>query len=291
MSCTKLASAPVVRELSANMRDELARMREQFNVDPQLTIVSATDDPSAHAYRDSILKVANRNDLRCNACNLASTVSQDQLLEVIAELNADQNIHGVIILQPLPPHIDRVAVADTLSPLKDVDGVTTFNAGRLMHADRDVLAPSTPAGGMLLLKHYEIPIEGQRAVVVGRSPVVGRPMALMLLAENATVTIAHSRTQDLATLSKQADILVAAAGRPGMITGDMVKSGATVIDFGVNFVDGKMLGDVDAESVTQVAGALTPVPGGTGRVTTMVLLRNTIKAARLQLDADSDARR
>lgn len=291
MSCTELAGSAVARELSARVRDELADLRERFGVDPQLTIVSATDDPSAHAYRDSILKVAKRNDLRCGACNVASDESQDHLLEVVAELNRDQDVHGVIILQPLPPHIDRVTVADTLSPLKDVDGVTTFNAGRLMHADRDVLAPSTPAGGMLLLKHYEIPIEGQHAVVIGRSPVVGRPMALMLLAENATVSIAHSRTRDLAALSKQADILVAAAGKPGMITGDMVKRGATVIDFGVNFVDGKMLGDVDAESVSTVAGALTPVPGGTGRVTTMVLLRNTIKAARLQLNAGSSEHR
>jgi methylenetetrahydrofolate dehydrogenase (NADP+)/methenyltetrahydrofolate cyclohydrolase len=187
-----------------------------------------------------------------------------------------------LFLQPLPPHLSRDAVAGLLDPLKDIDGITTLNAGRLFQGDRDVLAPSTPAGGMALLKHYNVPIAGQLAVVLGRSPVVGKPMAALLLAENATVAICHSRTRDLARITREADILVAGVGKAGVVTGEMVKPGATVLDFGVNFLDGRMVGDADAESVAAVAGRLTPTPGGAGRVTTIVLLRNTIKAATLQ---------
>jgi methylenetetrahydrofolate dehydrogenase (NADP+)/methenyltetrahydrofolate cyclohydrolase len=173
-------------------------------------------------------------------------------------------------------------VADRLDPLKDIDGITTYNAGRLFHNDRNVLAPSTPAGGMALLKHYQVQIAGRYAVVIGRSPVVGRPMAAMLMAADATVTTCHSRTPDLERFTRDADILVSAVGKPGTVRASMVKPGATVVDFGVSFMDGHMLGDVDAEQVLEVAGRLTPVPGGTGRVTTAVLLRNTIKAATLQ---------
>jgi methylenetetrahydrofolate dehydrogenase (NADP+)/methenyltetrahydrofolate cyclohydrolase len=196
-------------------------------------------------------------------------------------------VHGIIVLQPLPLHLSRFSVADVLAPEKDIDGITTYNAGRLFHDDRDVLAPSTPAGGMALLKFYGVLLEGRRAVVLGRSSVVGKPMALMLLAENATVTICHSRTPDIALTTRTADVLVSAVGRAGLVTGDMVKPGATVVDFGVNFVDGQMTGDVDVASVRDVAGCLTPVPGGTGRVTTMVLVRNAIKAAVQQLKARS----
>jgi methylenetetrahydrofolate dehydrogenase (NADP+) / methenyltetrahydrofolate cyclohydrolase len=208
----------------------------------------------------------------------------------IERLNTRDDVHGIIVLQPLPGHLSRVEVSDRLDPLKDIDGITTFNAGRLFHDDRNVLAPSTPAGGMALLKHYGVEIAGKHAVVVGRSPVVGKPMSLMLLAENATVTMCHSRTTDLQAMTRQADILISAVGKPGTISKDMVRDGATVVDFGVNFVDGTMTGDVDFEEVAQVASAITPVPGGTGRVTTMVLVRNTIKAMRLQVER-RDARR
>jgi methylenetetrahydrofolate dehydrogenase (NADP+)/methenyltetrahydrofolate cyclohydrolase len=213
---------------------------------------------------------------------LPETVNQSEAVTVIEELNATVEVAGVIILQPLPAQISRVDLADRLDPSKDIDGITTFNAGRLLHGDRDVLAPSTPAGGMALLKHYDVELSGKHAVVVGRSPVVGKPMALMLLSEDATVTVCHSRSQDLVSHTSSADILIAAAGRPGLISGDMIKPGATVVDFGVNFIDGKMVGDVEASSAGEVAGALTPVPGGTGRVTTAVLVRNTLKAAQLQ---------
>jgi methylenetetrahydrofolate dehydrogenase (NADP+) / methenyltetrahydrofolate cyclohydrolase len=272
----------VAREMRIRALDELNELQSRYRSSPSLWILSVGKDPSAQAYQRAIFKAARGVHLQVESIELPVTSSQENLIATIDRLNADDAVTGVIVLQPLPPHISRVAVSDRLNPLKDIDGITTFNAGRLFHDDRDVLAPSTPAGGMALLKHYGVEIEGQHAVVVGRSPVVGKPMSLMLLAENATVTMCHSRTRDLAEITREADILVSAVGRPGTIKKHMVKPGAAVVDFGVNFIDGAMIGDVDFDAVRQVARAITPVPGGTGRVTTMVLVRNTLKAMRLQ---------
>jgi methylenetetrahydrofolate dehydrogenase (NADP+)/methenyltetrahydrofolate cyclohydrolase len=277
-----LDGRPVARAIRERARDELQRFRNVYGIMPGVTVVLVGEDPSAHAYRDAIVKAAAGIDMQAEVVALPADIDQAELNRTIELVNARRDIHGCLVLQPLPPHLSRIEVADRLDPLKDIDGITTFNAGRLFHDDRDVLAPSTPAGGMALLKHYQVPISGQHAVVVGRSPVVGRPMAAMLLAENATVTTCHSRTRDLARFTRDADILVAAIGKPCTIDGAMVKQGATGVDFGVNFVDGQMTGDIDATSVAQVASRLTPVPGGTGRVTTAILLRNTIKAATLQ---------
>jgi methylenetetrahydrofolate dehydrogenase (NADP+)/methenyltetrahydrofolate cyclohydrolase len=268
----------------------LQRFRNAYGVSPSAAIVLVGADPSARAYRDAILKAAAAIDMPTEVVSLPADVDQPTLNQTIAQINTRRDLHGCLVLQPLPPHLSRIEVADRLDQLKDIDGITTFNAGRLFHDDRDVLAPSTPAGGMALLKHYQVPIAGQHAVVVGRSPVVGRPMAAMLLAENATVTTCHSRTRDLARYTLDADILVAAIGRPRALDGDMIKPGATVVDFGVNFVAGQLTGDIDAASVAQVAARLTPVPGGTGRVTTAILLRNTIKAATLQYQRRAGAR-
>jgi methylenetetrahydrofolate dehydrogenase (NADP+)/methenyltetrahydrofolate cyclohydrolase len=278
----KLDGRPVAREMKARALDELQQLASEGLPVPVLKIVSAGENPSAMAYESSIIKTATSVGLNVESVRFPEDATQEVLDDAIDSLNADENTHGIIILQPLPDHIMRVELSDRVNPLKDIDGITTFNAGRLFHDDRDVLAPSTPAGGMALLKHYGIDIAGKHAVVIGRSPVVGKPMGLMLLAENATVTMCHSRSTNLADITRQADILVSAVGRPSTVTADMVKPGAVVIDFGVNFVDGAMTGDVDYDDVAQVASALTPVPGGTGRVTTMVLVRNTIKAMRLQ---------
>jgi methylenetetrahydrofolate dehydrogenase (NADP+) / methenyltetrahydrofolate cyclohydrolase len=282
MSAELLDGRPVARVLRERARAELARYCNTYGQTPGLAVVLVGDDPSAGAYRDAIVKVAASVELPVEALALPANITQQEISAVIAELNARASVNGFLVLQPLPPHLSRVGIADLLDPLKDIDGITTYNAGRLFHDDRDVLAPSTPTGGMALLKHYNVPLAGQHAVVLGRSPIVGKPMAALLLAENATVTTCHSRTRDLGGITRQADILVAAVGRPGIVTGEMLKPGATVVDFGVNFVDGQMVGDVDAASVAEVAGRLTPVPGGTGRVTTSVLIRNTIKAATLQ---------
>jgi len=283
MTAERLDGRPVARALRERARDELQRFQNVYSVTPGLAIVLVGDDPSAHAYRDAIVKASAGVEIPTRVVSLPATVEQRRLNRAIIELNDDEAIHGILVLQPLPPHLTRVEIADLIDPLKDIDGITTYNAGRLFHDDRDALAPSTPSGGMALLKHYEIPLAGRHAVVIGRSPVVGRPMAAMLLAENATVTTCHSRTADIASFTRQADILVAAVGKPNTVSAEMVKPGATVVDFGVNFLDGQMTGDVDAASVAEVAGWLTPVPGGTGRVTTAILLRNTIKAATLRV--------
>jgi methylenetetrahydrofolate dehydrogenase (NADP+)/methenyltetrahydrofolate cyclohydrolase len=258
-------------------------MRAECSHTPSLAIFVAGNDQSAAAYRDSIERVATAVGLLIELVALPEHVDSERVLRVIDELNERDDVNGVIILQPLPRQLSRVEIADRLDPLKDIDGITTFNAGRLFHDDRDVLAPSTPAGGMALLKYYDVQLAGRHAVVVGRSPVVGKPMAMMLMAEHATVSICHSRTPDVGRYTRQADVLVAAAGQPGLIDGSKVRPGAVVLDFGVSFVGEQMVGDVDAESVSQVASALTPVPGGTGRVTPAVLIRNALKATRLQL--------
>lgn len=282
MTATILDGRPVARDIRERARGELNRFSSAYSWTPTLAVLAVGDDPSAVAYQRAIVKAATAIDLPVSEHSLPASSRQEDLNALLDELNRDDSVSGILVLQPLPPHLSRIEVADRVDPLKDIDGITTFNAGRLFHDDRDVLAPSTPAGGMALLKHYQVPISGAHAIVIGRSPVVGRPMAAMLLAENATVTTCHSRTRDLPRFTRQADILVSAAGRPGTVTAAMVKPGATVIDFGVNFIDGHMVGDVHADSVSDVAGALTPVPGGTGRVTTAILLRNTIKAATLQ---------
>ena len=187
---------------------------------------------------------------------------------------------GILTQLPLPEQIDEDRVINAIDPMKDVDGFHPANAGFLLQG-RPTLAPATPSGVMEILRHYEVSLEGARAVVVGRSNIVGKPMALLLLAENATVTLAHSRTRDLGALVREADVVVAAVGRAGMITAEMVRPGATVIDVGINRVDGKVVGDV-AEDVREVAGLLTPVPGGVGPMTIAALLRNTVRAARYQ---------
>lgn len=287
MTAQVLDGRPVSRALRERAIDELRRFQNSYATTPGLAIMLVGADPSARAYLNAIVKAADGIGMPTSLVELESSVSQSRLNRHVLELNERSDVNGILVLQPLPPHLSRIEISDRLDPLKDVDGVTTFNAGRLFHDDRDVLAPSTPAGGMALLKHYQIPLAGRYAVVLGRSPVVGRPMAAMLLAENATVTTCHSRTPSPGRFTREADIVVSAVGRPGSLRADMIRPGATVVDFGVNFVDGKMVGDADASAVAEVAGAMTPVPGGTGRVTTSVLLRNTIKAATLQYQRSS----
>lgn len=280
MTAAILEGKPVALELSIKARDELEAVRKRHGVTPTLSIVRVGEDKSSIAYERAIIRAGKSAEICVNTATLPAKSNEVELRDAIEALNKSREAHGIIVLQPLPDHLSRFAVADVVAPEKDIDGITTYNAGRLFHDDFDVLAPSTPAGGMALLKHYDVPLRGRRAVVVGRSSVVGKPMAMMLLAEDATVTMCHSKTEDLAGVCREADILVSAVGRANFIGRDHVKPGATVVDFGVNFVDGRMTGDVDADAVADVASGLTPVPGGTGRVTTMVLVRNTIRAAR-----------
>ncbi len=265
----------ILEEVAAGSA-ELARLRGR---PPALIAVGVGDDPATRSYFRSIGRLAEKAAIRFEARYLPADVSMAGLLHEIGRLNADPEVDGILVQMPLPAHLDAARVAEVLDPQKDVDGITPDNAGRLF-LGRPRLVPSTPVGGLEVLRAYNIPIEGRRAVVVGRSNIVGKPLALMLLAENATVTVCHTRTRNLAEVTREAELLCVAAGRPGLITADMVRPGAVVLDFGTNWTERGLVGDVDFEAVRQVAGAITPVPGGIGPVTTAVLLRNTLRAAR-----------
>lgn len=223
----------------------------------------------AHAERLGILS---------DTIHLPQTVSQQELLRVIDGLNADPTVHGILIQLPLPEHLDEDAALLRVNPAKDVDGFHLYNAGSLLRGE-DGIRPCTPQGIVRLLKSAGIALDGARAVVIGRSNIVGKPAALMLTQENCTVTLCHSHTRDLTQITRQADILVAAVGKPRFVTADMVKPGAAVIDVGINRVDGKVVGDVDFDAVSAVAGFITPVPGGVGPMTVSMLMENTLEAA------------
>ncbi len=271
------------KALSATMKKELAAQvaafKEEKGFAPRLAIFRAKEDPASVWYARTIIKNAGRAGIEAFEEVEEETAGQEKLVETIARLSADPNVHGIILQEPYPDGVDPAALVGALSPEKDVDGVHPINAGRLLRKEPSFV-PATPLGGLTILERYEIPIKGQRAVIVGRSDIVGKPMALLLLHRHATITICHSRTRDLAWETRHADILVAAVGRPRMITGDMVKPGAVVIDFGTTYEGNKPVGDVDFESASQVAGAITPVPGGTGPMTTVMLLFNVLEAAR-----------
>lgn len=275
---TLLEGKAVALEIEARLRGELEEIATWRDFPVTAAAVLVGDDESSRSYLRSIMKTFKRVGIDVQPRELSARASEGDLTSILSELNDDPHVDGVIVFQPLPEHLDRDLPANVLSPEKDIDGITFVNAGRLSHGVPG-LVPSTPSGGIEILRHYRIPMEGKHAVVVGRSPVVGQPMALLLLAENATVTVCHSKTPDLAAMIRQADIIVLAAGRPGVLTEEMVRPGATVLDFGVNFVDGQMVGDADA-SVRSAAGAITPVPGGTGVVTQRVLAANAVRAAR-----------
>jgi methylenetetrahydrofolate dehydrogenase (NADP+) / methenyltetrahydrofolate cyclohydrolase len=275
-----LEGKPVALDIEQRLRGELSEVENSPGPPATAAAVLVGDDESSHSYFRSILRTFKRVGIDVVPREISARITEEHLRIILGELNHDPQIDGVIVFQPLPGHLDRELPANVLSDDKDIDGITYSNAGRLSLGVPH-LVPSTPMGGIEILRYYGIPIEGQHAVVIGRSPIVGQPMALLLLGENATVTICHSRTRNLTSLTRQADIVVLAAGRPGILTGDMITEDTTVLDFGVNFVDGKMTGDAD-KSVFDVANAITPVPGGTGVVTQRVLAANTIKAARIQ---------
>jgi len=243
-----------------------------------LATVLVGDDPASEIYIRLKHKAAEEVGIEPIDHRLPSTTVEDELVELVEELNENDEVDGILVQTPLPEQIDEARVMRAIDPMKDVDGLHPFSAGQL-YLGRQTLVPATPLGVMHLLDEYRIPIAGQRAVVVGRSTLVGKPLALLLLQANATVTICHSRTEDLASHTLDADILVAAVGLPGVITADMVKQGATVVDVGITRTDAGVMGDVDAD-VADVAAFLTPVPGGVGPMTIAALLGNAVRAAR-----------
>jgi len=266
--------AAAVRE---EIRERIRRLRQDNVGIPGLAVILVGDDPASAAYVRSKATACEEVGIASRQITFPGYLSQDELIDSVQELNRDAGIHGILVQLPLPKHLDERAVLETVNPAKDVDGFTYANIGRLVE-NRASFVPCTPAGILELLDREEIAIAGRRAVVVGRSEIVGKPVAMLLVHRNATVTICHSRTADLAAETRRADILIAAVGRPRLITGDMVKPGAVVIDVGVNRVEGRLVGDVDFDSVTPVAAAITPVPGGVGPMTVAMLLRNTLQA-------------
>jgi methylenetetrahydrofolate dehydrogenase (NADP+)/methenyltetrahydrofolate cyclohydrolase len=269
-------------QLASERLWELARRR------PLLATVLVGADPSALAYRASIVRTLARAGVEHHPVDLPPTLGAGDFVARIGALSDDREVTGVLVLMPLPSHLPPALVFEHLSPLKDVDGITPVNAGRL-HMGLPSLRPSTPQGGLELLDHYGIEIAGREVVVIGRSNVVGRPLASLFSQRHGTVTICHRRTVDLRSVTCRADILAVAAGHPGLVTRSMVKPGAVVLDFGVNATGDGIVGDVAFEDVSEVAGAITPVPGGTGPVTALVLARNTVAAGFAQGTGSLDA--
>lgn len=270
------------KALAAKIKAELKNEVENFGREIALAVVLVGNDPASEIYVRNKTNDCKEIGVRSLEYRLGEETTQQELMELVNKLNADENVDGILVQFPLPKHLDEAEVIRTISPKKDVDGFSKENIGGLLVGDEDAFVSCTPAGALELIKSSGIEIQGKQAVVIGRSNNVGKPMALLLLACGATVTVCHSKTKDIAKITKEADILVCAVGKAKMITKDMVKPGAVVIDIGISRVDGKQVGDVDFENVKDVAFAITPNPGGTGPMTRAMLMVNTVKAAKLK---------
>jgi len=285
------AFAVKVRERVAS---EVSTLKENHGVTPGLAVVLVGEDPASQVYVRNKGKQTIEAGMQSFEHKLDANTSEEALLKLIDELNEAPAVHGILVQLPLPDHISESKVIDRIAPAKDVDGFHVINTGKLATGDKTAMVPCTPFGCLLMLKEHLGSLSGLKALVLGRSNIVGKPMAALLLGESCTVTIAHSRTKDLADECRSADILVAAVGRPEMVKGDWIKHGATVIDVGINRVDApekgdggtKLVGDVEFTSAVHVAGAITPVPGGVGPMTIACLLRNTVVAACNQNNVD-----
>jgi methylenetetrahydrofolate dehydrogenase (NADP+)/methenyltetrahydrofolate cyclohydrolase len=273
----------IAADLRAKVAEEVRRLSSQHGLTPGLAVVLAGDNPASETYVRSKAKQTVETGMRSFDHRLPKSVSQDELLALVRNLNADSTVHGILVQLPLPPQVDAQLVLNTIDPAKDVDGFHPVNAGRLV-TGLNALTPCTPLGCILLARTVHSSLAGLEAVVAGRSNIVGKPVAQLLLAENATVTVTHSKTRDLPAVCRRADLLIAAIGRPEMVRGDWIKPGATVIDVGINRVDGaggksRLVGDVAFAEALAVAGAITPVPGGVGPMTIACLMVNTVRAA------------
>ena len=268
------------KAIAAKVREEVRREVETMDRKPGLATILVGDDPASAVYVRMKREDSSEVGIESFHHEPGGDVSPDELAELIRGLDADERVDGILLQLPLPDHLNQDEYIGLIDPGKDVDGLTTANAGLLMHSREEALVPCTPSGVMRLLEETQVELSGARAVVVGRSILVGKPMAQLLLAANATVTHCHSRTRDLAGVCREADLLVAAVGSPGLVTGDMVGDGAVVIDVGTNRTEDGLVGDVDFEAARERARAITPVPGGVGPMTRAMLLVNTLKAAR-----------
>ena len=293
MTATRIDGKAFAEGVRARVGDAVAVLKDKHGLTPGLAVVLVGEDPASQVYVGSKAKQTAEAGMASFKHELPADTPQDELVELVQSLNVDPSVHGILVQMPLPDHMDEAEVVNAIDPEKDVDGLTSVSAGRLV-LGQDGLVPCTPTGTVMMAKDVRGDLTGLHALVIGRSILVGKPVAQLLLAENCTVTMAHSRTNDLPGLCRQADILVAAVGRPQMVKGDWVKPGATVLDVGINRIpapergEGKtrLVGDVDFAAVAEVAGAITPVPGGIGPMTVACLLRNTVVAACRQADVD-----
>jgi methylenetetrahydrofolate dehydrogenase (NADP+)/methenyltetrahydrofolate cyclohydrolase len=283
MTATVIDGKAIAAALRGKVATEVKRLTAEHGLTPGLAVVLAGNNPASESYVGSKAKATKEAGMNSFDHRLPDTVGEAELLVLVNKLNADPAVHGILVQLPLPKQIDAQKVLDTIDPAKDVDGFHPVNAGRLA-SGLPALVPCTPLGCLMLAKTVHPSLAGLDAVVIGRSNIVGKPMTQLLLAENATVTVTHSKTRDLPAVCRRADILVAAIGRPEYVRGDWIKPGATVIDVGINSVPGsvpgksKLVGDVDFATVQQVAGAITPVPGGVGPMTIACLMVNTVRA-------------
>ncbi len=281
MAAKLLTGKEVAQKLDQDIQAEVQTLKGK-GVTPTLRIMIVGEAPDSLYYANSAKKMAEKSGIVCEIEQLPGTMSQDDFVKTLRDRNNDRTIHGIIVMRPLPKQISEDVIKYILAPEKDIDCFNPVNAGKIMAGDLTGFPPATPQAVMEMLKFYEIPLSGKEAVVIGRSMVVGKPMSMLLLGENCTVTVCHSKTKDLPAVCRRADVLVAAIGKAKMITKDYIKAGATVMDVGINPEGDKFVGDVDTEPAKDVAGAITPVPGGVGTVTTRVLLKHVVKAAKLQ---------
>ncbi|NMB19277.1 MAG: bifunctional methylenetetrahydrofolate dehydrogenase/methenyltetrahydrofolate cyclohydrolase FolD [Firmicutes bacterium] len=268
----------IAAEIREDLKKQVAELTAQGKT-PGLVVILVGDDPASTVYVRNKERSSKEVGINSTVHRLPAETTQEELLGLIDRLNNDASVHGILVQLPLPAHLNEEEVINAISPAKDVDGFHPINAGKLLIGDDDAFVACTPAGVLELVKRTGVSIQGKNVVIVGRSNIVGKPAAVLFLQEHATVTVCHSRTKDVAEECRRADILIAAVGRPEMIKKDWVKPGAVVIDVGINRVEGKLVGDVDFENVKEVAGAITPVPGGVGPMTIAMLLRATVASA------------
>ncbi len=275
----RISGKEVSDKIRRQLKSEVVNMRS-LGIIPGLAVIIVGDDPASKVYVRNKELACQEVGIRSEIHRLPAHITQEQLNHLIGQLNGREDVHGILVQMPLPPHLDELEVINNIHPDKDVDAFHPINVGKIMIGDYRFL-PCTPAGIMELIHHTKVEIAGKNCVVIGRSNIVGKPMSMLMLHENATVTICHSKTRDLAKICSRADILIAAVGKAGFVTADMVKPGAIVIDVGMNRDgEGKLCGDVDFPSVEPVAGYITPVPGGVGPMTITMLLKNTVTAAK-----------
>ena len=280
MSAKLLNGRQLAKQLQTKLNQRFSALSDETAAQPTLAALQVGGDSAAKGYLRSIRRACQGVGAALRPVEMKEDSSQREVEETLDALNNDESVHGIMVLEPLPDHIDDTVLIDFLDPAKDVDGVHPQNAGRLASQRQPYFVPATPAGGILLLEEAGVDFKGKNAVVIGRSDIVGKPMALLLLHRHCTVTIAHSRTVDLPAVARNADILCVAVGRPEMVTGEWIKPGAVVVDFGTTYTDEGLKGDCEGASVEAVAGMLTPVPGGTGPITNVMLMQNLFDAHR-----------